>query len=182
MDNIEEIIVHSTPTSAWTSIPPGVTSSYSNIAAHDHSRIHNGHVYHLHQHYTVRSNQDEFSESSSQATLKRKRSLLDVEKAPRTREAQESLDTVLRKLGKLSFSVQHRKEGDGAEKLARRISAIFDAITTHGDESTWDKVDSKRLGKLRSTVKWEERFDINSVPRRDILARNVRAKQRSGVT
>jgi hypothetical protein len=111
--------------------------------------------------------------------LERKRSLADIETSPRTRKAQESLDTALKKLGKLSLSIQHRREGDAAEKIARRVAAVFDAITTYGeDEKTWDKIAARQLGKLRATVKWEEQFDINSVPQRCAVGKKARAKRR----
>lgn len=178
MGDIEDVIVHDTTMPAWPSIPPNATSAYSNITANDNSRVHNGHNFYFHQYYTVQQSGNDFAERSLQATLKRKRSLADIDANPRTRAAQESLDTALKKLGKLSLSIQHRKEGDGAEKIARRIAAVFDAITTHDDAETWDKTAARHLGKLGATVKWEERFDINSVPERWAIKQDVRAKTR----
>ena len=97
---------------------------------------------------------------------------------PGTRAAQESLDTVLKKLGKLSLSVRHRKEGDAAEKIARRIAAVFEAITAHGEDETWDKTAARHLGKLGATVEWEEKFDINSTPQRKPISKYAKAKTR----
>ena len=168
----------SSVTSAYSDIPSRVTSTYSDITAKDNGRIHNGHVFHFHQASLVQHDQEDFAGSSSQATLKRKRSLADIKANPRTREAQGSLDTVLRKLGKLSQSVRHRKEGDGAEKIARRIAALFEAITTSEDASSWDKPTTRHLEKLGATVKWEERFDINSAPRTKSMSTCVKAKRR----
>lgn len=178
MDDIENASVHNTLTPPWTSIPPSATSAYSNITANDNSRVHNGHNFYFHQYYTVQQSGNDFGGSSTQATLKRKRSLADIQVNPRTRAAQESLDTTLKKLGKLSLSVRHRKKGDGAEKIARRIAAVFEAITTHGEDETWDKTAARQLGKLGATVKWEEQFDINSVPERCAIRKNVRARTR----
>lgn len=166
MDNIHGTTVQNPPIPAWPFVPSSATTAYSNITAENNSRVHNGDNYYFHQEVNVQSCQNDFQGSSLRATLKRKRSLADAEVRPRTREAQETLDNVLRKLGKLSLRVQHRKEGAGAKKIARRIAAIFEAITTYGDEESWDKMTSRQLGKLGACVKWEERFDINSVPRR----------------
>lgn len=166
------------PAPGWTSIPANVTNAYSNITANDNSRVHNGHVYHIHQHCTVESHEKDFEGSSSQTTLKRKRSLADIGTNPRTREAQESLDTLLEKLGKLSRCIRHRKEGSEAEKIARRISAVLDAVTIQGNEEAWDKMDARRLGKLGASVKWEDRFDINSIPQRKPISRYSRARTR----
>lgn len=160
---------------AWPPIPSSNTSVYSNITATDNSKVHNGNNYHFHQHLVVQDCRHDFSRGSSRATLKRKRSLVDADVTPRTREAQENLDTVLHKLGKLSLSVRHRKEGAGAKKIARRIAAIFEAIATHGDEEMWDKTTARQLGKLGACVKWEERFDINSAPQRRSDNTNGRA-------
>jgi hypothetical protein len=55
---------------------------------------------------------------------------------------------------------------------------VFEAITTHEDAETWDKTAARQLGKLGATVRWEEQFDINSVPERCAVRRNVRAKKR----
>ena len=178
MDDIQDVIARDTPMPPWPSIPSSAASAYSNITANDNSRIHNGHNFYFHQYYTVQSDQDDFVGSSFQANLKRKRSLADIQANPRTRKAQETLDDVLKKLGKLALSIQHRKEGNAAEKIARRVAAIFDAITTHGDDGTWDKTAARQLGKLGATVKWEEQFDINSVPQRGLIDRMARAKTR----
>lgn len=178
MDDIEDAILNDTAVPAWASMPSNITSAYSNITANDNSRIHNGHVFHFHQTCKVQHYRDGHSGSSPQATLKRKRSLADIKANPRTRAAQESLDTVLKKLAKLSLSVRHRKYGDGAEKIARRIAAIFDAMTTYGEGETWDRTTARHLGKLGATVRWEERFDINSLPRRSDIGKNAKAKTR----
>jgi hypothetical protein len=85
---------------------------------------------------------------------------------------------VLQNLGKLSLSVRHRKDGDGAEKIAWRIAAIFDAMTTYGEVKTWDKTAARRLAKLGATAKWEEQFEINSVPQRRAIDKNAKAKRR----
>jgi hypothetical protein len=178
MNEIDDIAVNDPPAPAWASIPPGATSTYANITANNNSRIHNGHVFHFHQHHTLQSHRNDSVGTSSQTTLKRKRSLADIEENPRTRKTQEGLEAALKKLSKLALSVRHRKEGDGAEKIARRIAAVFEAITTHEDAETWDKTAARQLGKLGATVRWEEQFDINSVPEHCAVRRNVRAKKR----
>ena len=178
MDDIGNAIVHDTPMPPWPSIPPSATNACSNITANDNSRIHNSHSFYFHQYCTVQSHGNDFAESSSQLTLKRKRSLADIDANPRTRKAQESLDDVLKKLGKLSLSVRHRKEGDAAEKIAQRVAAIFEAITAHGGEASWDEMASRQLRKLGATVKVEERFDINTVPQRSSIRRHARARMR----
>lgn len=127
---------------------------------------------------TGQSHGNGFEDSTSQANLKRNRSLADIEANPRTRKAQESLDDVLKKLGKLSLSVRHRKEGDAAEKIAQRVAAIFEAITAHGGEASWDEMASRQIRKLGATVKVEERFDINTVPQRSSIRRHARARMR----
>lgn len=160
-----------------TGIPASITSTYSHINAEGNSRVHAGHVFHFHctaQHHS------DTAASIAQTTLKRKRSLADIGTAPRTREAQEDLDNALKKLGKLSQSIRgHRSMENGAEKIARRVSAVFDAIVTHSHgEGTSDHVMERQLGKLRGTVRWEEQFDINSVPQRRAMGTNARAKGR----
>jgi hypothetical protein len=175
MDDIDGVTMQNPLIPAWSSIPSSVTSAYSNITANNNSRIHNGHNFHFHRHSIVQSNEHDFEGSSSRANLKRKRSPTDAEVIPRTREAQETLDTMLKKLGKLSLSVRHRKEGVEAEKIARRIAAVFEAITTHGDARKWDKTTARQLEKLGACVRWEERFDINSIPRRRSDNTNARA-------
>lgn len=161
-----------------TDTPANITTTNSHINAEGNSRIHAGHnIYYLHcttqHHFDV-------ADSLLQTTLKRKRSLADVGTIPRTREAQEDLDNVLGKLSKLSRSIQGRRGiEEGAEKIARRISAVLDAIVTHKhEELTWDVSNARQLGKLRDTVRWEEHFDINSVPQRRAMGRNARAKGR----
>lgn len=175
MYNFEGVTVQNPLIPAWPSIPSIASSAYSNITANNNSRVHNGHNFNICQHFTVPSNEHDFEGSSSRANLKRKRSPTDAEVIPRTREAQETLDTVLKKLGKLSLSIRHQKEGAKAEKIARRIAAVFDAITTHGDARKWDKTAARQLEKLGACVRWEERFDINSVPRRRSDNTNGRA-------
>ena len=177
MGDIDGTVVHHQPMSPWNSAPYTVTS-YSNVTARDHSRIHNGHVFHFHQHCAIQHHEHDSAENSSQATLKRKRSLADVEANPRTPQTQESLDTVLKKLGKLSLSIRHRKDGAGAEKIARRIAAVIEAITMPGEVETWDEMTARHLGKLGATMKWEEEFDINSAPPRKIMNRNAKARTR----
>lgn len=177
MDGVDGVNLRDGQLPAWiSSIPSKITSTYNNVAAAGNSSVHNGHVFHFHQHYTVQHHGDDIAESSSQATLKRKLSLADLEANPRTREAQETLDTALKKLGKLSLSVQHCKQGEGAEKIARRIAAVFDALVSHGYEDKWDKRAERQLEKLRASVKWEEQVDINSVPQRRSVRGNAKAK------
>jgi hypothetical protein len=158
MESTEDVVVRNTLSPPWPTIPSSATSAYSGITANDNSRIHNGNNIYFHQYYKMQSHGNVFEDSAPQATLKRKRSLADIEANLRTREARESLDDALKKLGKLSLSVPHLKEGDGAKKIARRVAAIFDAITTHGDEEPWDKTMARHLEMLGVTVKWEEQL------------------------
>lgn len=182
MESTEDVVVRNTLSPPWPTIPSSATSAYSGITANDNSRIHNGNNIYFHQYYKMQSHGNVFEDSAPQATLKRKRSLADIEANLRTREARESLDDALEKLGKLSLSVPHLKEGDGAKKIARRVAAIFDAITTHGDEEPWDKTMARHLGMLGATVKWEEQFDINTVPQRSSICRHARARMRKETT
>lgn len=175
MDDFGSTTMQDSLLQAWPPIPSSATSAYSNITAKHNSRVHNGDNYHFHQHLMVQNCRNDSEGNTWGGALKRKRSLADVDVTPRTREAQEMLDTVLHKLGKLSLNTRHRKEGAGARKIARRIAAIFEAIATYGDEETWDETTARQLGKLRACVKWEERFDINSVPQRRTDNTNGRA-------
>lgn len=178
MEEVDDVILRGPPEAVRPpDMPGGITSTYSHITAGDNSRVHAGHVFHFH--YTTQHHFD-VARAVPQTTLKRKRSLADIGAAPRTREAQEDLEDVLKKLGKLALSIRGRRgRENGAEKIARRISAVFDALAKRGhDEESWDEVSARQLEKLNANVRWEEQFDINSVPQRRAMGASSRAKGR----
>lgn len=95
----------------------------------------------------------------------------------RTHNPQQTLERDLKKLGKLSLSIRHEKEGTNAQKIARCISAILSALMTYSDGEPCDENQQTQLEKLRDTVRWAERIAIKSVERKS-PAQNAKARTR----
>ena len=165
----------------WTQALPAVSQTYTGNVANGNSRVHYGNVYHLHQlcgiHYQVGDKpRVRDLDKPGHTGSKRKRFLRDTEETPRTHNPHRTLERDLKKLGKLSLSIRHQKEGRDAQKIAGHISAILSALTTYGDGKHCDENQKIQLEKLRDTVRWAERIAIKSVPQRKSPASDAKAK------
>lgn len=94
------------------------------------------------------------------AGLTRKRFLRDTGDTPRTYNPQQTLERDLKKLGKLSLSIRHQKEGKDAQKIARCTSAILSALMAYRDGESCDENQQTQLEKLRDAGRWAERIAI----------------------
>lgn len=167
----------------WMQALPVAGQTYTGNVASGNSRVHYGNVYHLHQLCSVQhqlgdKHQAGDLDEPDYARLKRKRFLGDDGETPRTQNPQQTLERDLKKLGKLSLSIRHQKEGRDAQKIARCISAILSALTIYRDGETCDETQQRELEKLRDTVRWAERIAIKSVPQRKSPAQTAKAKTR----
>lgn len=167
----------------WAQAMPVAGQSYTGNVASGNSRVHYGNVYHLHrlcsiQHQLGDKQQVGNSDEPEYTGLKRRRFLRDNGETPRAHNPQQTLERDLKKLGKLSLSIRHQKEGKDAQKIARCILAILSALTTYRDGEPCDEAQQTHLEKLRDTVRWAERIAINSVPQRKGPGPSAKAKNR----
>lgn len=168
---------------AWTQVLPAVGQTYTGNVANGNSKVHYGNDYHLHQLCSVQNQHSDKHQAGvlyepDYAGPKRKRVLRDTGETPRTYNPQHTLERDLKKIGKLSLSIRHQKEGKDAQKIAKCISAILNALTTYRDGEACDETQQRELEKLRDTVRWAERVAIKLVPQRKSPASDAKAKTR----
>jgi hypothetical protein len=166
--------------------------AYSNIISQDQAQVHIGdkHNYgdsstHNHTYYLCASSSEQFSQfvtlcgpggiaknESELLSLKRRRSP-DENEYPRKFNKEESLEAVLRKLGKFSESIPGQRKGGDAKKIARQMARALDtlkrqagltqldgfgSVSTRHDEDDFENIDNCLIVA--------KRFDINTGFRR----------------
>lgn len=168
--------------------------NYSNIISQGQAQVHIGdkHNYgnastHNHTYYLCTSTSEQSSQfltlcghggivknESEQFTLKRGRPS-DGKEHKHKLDKEESLEHALRKLGKLSKSIQDQRIGKDARKIIRRIALAIDAVKkqqaglpghSNAESFTYMSHDKSDLKNIRKNLKIAGRVDVNTGFRR----------------
>ena len=178
----------STPSHTERDQGPGQANggrSYSGFLISDHARVHNGDQYIVQNYYSSSvPSPDTFSHDISSAASvleSRKRKRLEDGNHDGVRlDANRNLHSAANQLGEFSLSLQHSKQDQDAQRVARWIMIVLDAIETEVGRTMLEHTGAE-LTSMRDGLAFINRVCINSLPKKQRAALLKRKRKTSAV-
>lgn len=144
--------------------------SYSGFLISDHARVHNGDHYTIQNYYLRSVPSPDFvlqeaclSSYAESALASRKRKRLEAasfDGVPR-QNANHHLHLAAGQLGEFSLSLQHQKQDQDAQRVARWVRILLDAVETNGSSIKLEHKEGE-LASLRDGLVFVNRVSVNS--------------------
>lgn len=165
--------------------------SYSGFLISDHARVHNGDQYTIQNYFSRSVPSPDFvlqesrpSSYAESALASRKRKRLETAsyvELPR-QNANHNLHLAAGQLGEFSLSLQHQKQDQDAQRVARWIRILLDAMEANGSCATLEHEEGE-LASLRDGLVFVDRVSVNSplIKQRLATLPLVRKKRRTSI-